>query len=419
MQSFRFRCSIPSNCTYRVVKMSNSVCEVCLLDSSNDSVMWACVGCPRKFHPACVGIAVQRGSLRNLKKDGKKAIDPLSYMLPCCGACQTLVTANFEYNALVQQQAQLSDQITKSTEVIHRFANGNNLDVIREAIDRLGSEVEGMKKQLTSPKSNGINESSDIKNHITSLCDFALTTSKENVNAAMKPLKTDLLNICNGISQLNQRSLDTTAMCTMTTNHMIGVEIFDELKTMSANINALQCAKPLPSIPDEFPSLEVEFNNNNDMRTEKSGWRDLGTKTLWKADWTEYDARQVRRLQQQKMAEAARRRRNQRTHNNFGTNHFNVNRHNHSTTSHKNYYNTNSNNYNQLPPDRELLAAAKDRFSRPPTDDRHINFQRGEILNPYPACNAPSVPALPSWMAPGSSSTAPCEACRHTCFPRN
>lgn len=58
-------------------------------------------------------------------------------------------------------------------------------------------------------------------------------------------------------------------------------------------------------------------------------------------------------------------------------------------------------NYNQrnreLLSDRELLAAAKDRFSRPPTSYRPtIQFKRGEILNPYPSNEAHQRPvAIP------------------------
>lgn len=422
-----------ATCQCRVVKMSQINCEVCLLDSSADPVMWKCVGCTRKFHAACVGVVVPRGSLRNLKKD-KKAVDPSSFILPCCNSCQILVTANFEFNLLTQQQKQLADQIDKNTQVVHQ------LNLQQEKPNNVAESMQGLEILLSSIKNelSFINKNSSlagsviaIKNHITSLIDTSIMSTKQNVNSATAELKTHLL------SQLNQNTLETTASCIMQNNSMREIDILDELKMLSASINAIKDNHPVPPTPDPLPSLEVELNDDSD-----SGWRLLGTSKVWKADWAEYDARKLRRLQQQKLAEKARKRRkHNNNNNNKNRNNNNSNRNNfpyHHTNnnyginfsdinhSNNNYNNNHSsqNRNNLLPPDRELLVAAKERFSRPPGTDRPIQFQRREILNPYPASDVlqRSHPAqLSNFMAPGSSSAASCVACsgRHSCFQRN
>lgn len=439
--------------------MSKINCEVCLMDSSADSVMWKCVGCTRKFHAACVGLVVPRGSVRNLKKD-KKA-DPSSFLLPCCDLCQTLVTATFEFNLLTQQQKQLADRINENTEVIHR------INLQQEKPNNVADSMQGMEVLLSSIKNelSFINKNSSlagsviaIKNHITSLIDTSIMSTKENVKSATSELKAHLL------SQLNQNTIDTVASCTMHNNSILELDILNELKILSASINEIKEnpalpptpdslpsleLDPEPPTPDSLPSLEVELNNINindpvpptpdslpSLEVDDSGWRLLGTRKVWKADWSEYDARKLRRLNQQKLAEKAKKKKKQAQKNpgdsknsNINANNRHMNNYNsnrtHSTVFHNKCNNHNNNLNNLLPPDRELLAAAKYRFSRPPPNNQPIQFQRGEILHPYPAsdespCNVPAHSS--NWRAPGNSSAAPCEACscsrRHSSFLR-
>ncbi|XP_065094590.1 GATA zinc finger domain-containing protein 15-like [Ochlerotatus camptorhynchus] len=232
------------------------------------------------------------------------------------------------------------------------------------------------------------------------------------------------------------------------------------------------------------PSLMGELNNKNYRNdATDSGWRVLGDRKVWKADWTEYDARKSRHLSQEKLTAKASKRRKQKrayqkmfnknnnSHNhrrNNNNNNYNRNNNdyncntNHANNNHNNKNNNNnskhninhnnnnfgnnnnnniSNNYrnnntnrnsfhssvsqnrnNLLPPDRELLAAAKDRFSRPPQANYRptMQFQRGEILNPYPSCDV-YPRTVSAHLHNGMAATASCEACvcRNSCFVRN
>lgn len=217
---------------------------------------------------------------------------------------------------------------------------------------------------------------------------------------------------------------------------MLGFDIIDELKSWSANLIASQNSVNSPPSIETYPSLEAELNivnNKKDNSMDNSGWRKLGSRNVWKSDWTEYDAKKSRRAAQQKLADKAKKRnkrnkakkaekaRDYSQYNQLKNNHTNLNNKHHNC-SHKAVK-----NHSFLPPDRVLLATAKDRFSRPPANYQPtMQFKRGEILNPYPASEAHqrsvAVPP-PNWMTPSTSSAATCEAwcnnCRQSYFQQN
>ena len=417
-----------------VVKMN---CEICSSDSSVDSVMWTCAGCPRKFHASCAGINVQRNSLRRREK----AIDVTAYILPCCSSCQNLVTASFEFNSLIEEQSRLAEQINKNTEVIHRNSmHHNNTDMIHEAVDRLEVLLADIKKELTVTRSG----SAGVRNHITALFDMAMQAQKENLSTTIKTttagIADELRCMNQEVKRLGKLTSEVAVFSSVPSTPVLELDILDELKTISSNINTMDARMQSYSLPS-LDSLQSEIaaqniQTNSSDEAVKSGWRLLGNKKVWKADWTEYDERQLRRRKQQKQVEKARRRRqqNQRDHRiHAGMNYCNIaqNRRmdygvNQSTINDGLRLLTNSRNRNNsLPPDRELLAAAKDQFSRlPPTNRPAIQFQRGEILYPY--ISQPNVAYQPatfqrSVIHQPAPSSIPCEACtcQHSSFQRN
>lgn len=428
-------------------------CEICSLDSTDDAVMWTCVGCTRTFHAACVGITVQRSSLR--KKD--KRIDPNSYIIPCCNSCQTLITLNFEIKALTEQQTKLAEIINSNTEIIHRSAQQVNPNAVHDAFEGMEILLTSIKNELSTINKNSslVGSVSTIKNHITTMFDIAMKAAKENMEATMKSmsavLSTDLRNINNDINQLNQLSIDTAASFTMNSNPMLGLDILDELKSSAENIISNQHAatesitsaissldsrlsdvhisseppsdpssnsEPLINIenlkPPSDPNTNSEAVNHNSTLT----CRMLGSKKVWRADWTEYDLREYRRTQQIKARDKAIKRKKQLKKQ---RNRYNIQNNRrvekcHEVKSNNNIYpfprNSTERNVfiNQgdiydkrnhtasLPLDRELLAAAKLQFSGPPLSTNgsygphgpYINFQRGEVLNPYPTDERPT-----------------------------
>lgn len=450
-------------------------CEICASDVFTDSVLWTCAGCPRKFHAACVGVNVQRSSLR--KKD-RKAVDSTSYILPCCESCQELFQAKLDFNHLHQQQKLLTEQLHANTEVVHRLnLQQEQQNMVTEAFEGLEILMSSIRNELSAiNKASSLPGSvSAIKNHVTTVLDLMTLKSNECLTKSLQSvtteLSTELRSISNSICEINQLQLDMAATSSMSTNPNLFVDIVDELKAWSARYMApISAEHNSPSSIESCSSLEAELNsvlqNQNDKINEKkvvhkkvvqktdtantdsSGWRKLGLKDVWKASWVEYDARQRRRLEQQKQAEKARRRRkrnvtraNEPRRTVFGNRKREHN--NREEIQHRNCV-MNHTKQNYLPPDRELLAAAKHQFSRDtlnfhhlerPTNSRHttsrlptnypvIEFRKGETLNPYSDihCHKSCVPVnSTNWGYP-STSNASCESCgctRNSSFQRN
>ena len=497
----------------------NQICEVCAKDSGAE-VFWSCVGgCNRKFHASCVGVscppevvAKSRSSLRIVKKDkqdkqDKPAVDPTAFLLPCCDSCQLLVTASFELNTLTKQQNKLTKLIDDNTEVIHRLVTQlEQPSTIPETLEGIDKSLIQINQALTSNiKANSVaGVMPTLKNHLTQLVNIAFSEFK---NELRNELTESLTSINNELSQLGQLFVETATSCSIQTNPF-EINIVDELKTLSSCIEELRsqsasvAAPPIAS-PVSLPSLATELNLDN---ANNSGWRFLGSKKVWKADWTDYDERKRRRLVQLKNADAARRRRNRRqqaynnntnnnnrngnnynnrnnnnhlnnndnynrnnniynhrsnnNHQNRNNNNYNHNNNIYNNRSNNNHQNRNNNNfnrnnniynnrninnsnnnnnsinnnnnqipnrylnlnrnlnnsyYNQLPPDRVLLAAAKDKFSRPPPNLQHISFQRGEILNPYPANNESQSSFMPTVSTSPLNLTTPATSSAVSC----
>lgn len=205
----------------------------------------------------------------------------------------------------------------------------------------------------------------------------------------------------------------------------------------------LPLAVSSPSLMNELKTADCGTQHGNEV---KQGWRTLGSNKIWRSDWTEYDIRKRRNIQQQKARDKAIKRRKahkkkQWNRNNNGSNintrqgfsghqndrcNYKSNNNNNfgrsnisnkmNYANHNDHHNIQQNSHRAAPTDRDLLAAAKVAFSGPPVvNPRWIRFQRGEILNPYPQPHR-----LSTEPAPANSSTS-CEACahNHSCFRKN
>ncbi|XP_053686393.1 probable basic-leucine zipper transcription factor Q [Sabethes cyaneus] len=222
-------------------------------------------------------------------------------------------------------------------------------------MDRIEALLGDVKKELTaytSAVTTGLVRG--IKNHLTSLVDLAMQTSNKDVVSSMQSMSSGMSELNDEIKRLSTVTIDMAANSTMHHYPTIGLEILDELKSLSANLIAMQNTAPPSMVFDSFPSLSTELNNNE--KTDSSGWRFLGTKRVWKANWEEYDARKLRRLNQQKQAINARRRRQRRarnnnTHNvsnnvdNGNSNQNHAFNHNNNNSNNNNYNNRSNNNY--------------------------------------------------------------------------
>lgn len=201
-------------------------------------------------------------------------------------------------------------------------------------------------------------------------------------------------------------------------------------------------------------TLAEEINEINELKpaeTESHGWRFIGSKKIWKPDWTNYDARQRTRRLQEKEADKARRRqrknrqqsqqqqhhhrqqhqqqqlqRQQLQHphsqsicnSDVGRNirlnspHFELSNENSSINNNNNV--SSSNNVSPSLPklsDKQLLDKARVTFAGQPSPTSNlnfINFRKGETINPYQKEKTPIIPPLNATTPqPSTTTTTP------------
>lgn len=432
---------------------ASNICTV-----SDDRHVWYCHGsCGKKFHAACVG--AQRNHEQSI----------LEYMLPICNDCQKrfLLEVNFEKFFDQQQESiRLNKLMIESN---HKIAANLNKFNINEGFESMETLLNDLKSdfeattakisnaaveiannsakvnELTARIQNGKHDDVAIKNHLTSLFDISMQATKNNimdyVDALTSDLTRELKHICSEFEKVSGLIIDMAGHCTEHNNsqaNLISVDIIDELKQLSCAVNSLEIrttSSPSTAAPS---NLGAEMSAKAANESDSSGWRMLGARNVWKASWAEYDARQLRRVEQQKQADKAKKRRKR---NAMQKNKNNINKINHRWNNSSNpnirnqnncnnyrpaVFNNNNNNRHQkvgkmLPPDKDLLAAAKVTFSNPPVGNlRGIQFRRGEVLNPYPVGNEipqTSYTSTSNWSCgPAFSQHCSSCSCERSCF---
>lgn len=360
-------------------------CAIINCTVTDDKHVWYCHGsCGKKFHASCVG--AQRNHEQSI----------LSYMLPLCYECQKrfVLEINFDKFYIQQQEnIKLSKLVLESNHKLAAKFNNLNINDGFESMEMLLNELKTV--AIDGNKLNSINEpvasknsteydNTAIKNHLTSLFDMSMQATKNNimeyVNALTIDLTTELKNICSEFEKVSSLIIDMANHCSehnaSQSNLTSTVDIIDELKVLSSAVNLLGNKTVPLQTTESPPSLEVELTIQT---SDNSGWRQLGSRRMWKSDWSEYDARKLLRLNQQKAADKAKlkkKRRKQKYSRGIENLSYRGN-------PCREFINNNR-CINPLPLDRDLLAAAKDRFSRPVPYRPTIRFRRGEVLNPYP-----------------------------------
>lgn len=361
-------------------------CKICKSSVSDNRFLWKCESCPKRFHAACIGVKREHEDLVR------------EYMLPACTDCQSRVGIELNLKELICQQSLLSDQIKAQTEANHRSTlKMQNDSVFHEAVDRLESQLDGIKNELKANK-NATVAVTALKNHVSTLFDDTLEVVKQNITDSLKSMMANLLLEVTNLGICTQEIASKFADHSQVVEQInpINSEVLDELKALSVAFSALESnlkptiQDPAPNIADELINLDMDMFTPQPNPSNDTNWRWInGRRTLWKvwrADWSEYD----KSTKTYKGARNRRSRSNKNNDINYNSVYFNYN-------GAANTSNNNNNNRNYAP-DRELLNAAKRQFAGPPTsngNNRYTNFQRGETLNPLirPTCGSSS----PNW----------------------
>ncbi|XP_055527294.1 uncharacterized protein DDB_G0287625-like [Wyeomyia smithii] len=394
----------------------SKVCEICAKDSFTD-VLWTCVGCTRKFHATCVGIPVTRTSAR-IKKVGQLTVDPTSFLLPCCEECQSLVSTTFEVKTLAEQQKLILEQQKELVDANQRIAaDVSKLSVMGALFSDMEQQIEEtvsvvnlntttkvenaestLSRDIVAANNMKSNDLVDLKNHLTTLFNISSEATRDRIDKYVTDLTDDLerelKRIAKEVHDLSSAAVNMAAHCTEHSSalshtadeafNLLKENVLSEVKSLGNAISNLEhelksaVNQNIKAPPETLLSLHAEFHAEN---ADKSGWRLIGSKRIWKPDWTDYDERKKRRMQQQKNVEAARKRRNRRkqaylnntnndTHNN--NNNGNNNRasrssdlpnrnHVYSNNNNNNYHRGQSNNFN---------TNSNRRYTNP---NRHVN----------------------------------------------
>ena len=381
--------------------------------------LWNCLGnCGRSFHAACIG--VKRGSEEDLQQ----------HVLPICKQCRTHLHMEIDIRKIMQYQLEGSHSI-----LTHIKTNDKtNQEALNELHNKLLHIQEDIQKSAEA--------SSRIHSAVitqTPALDFTLDEVKKAIVESTTDQNQKLAESFGRISEIASSHRDDIIR-TITSSEKcpsdIILAVHDEVRALTSSVNNLQEKE----IEIQHKTLAEELNENAVLESAEieSGWRFIGSKKIWKSDWTDFDARQQTRRLQEKEAEKARRRhrkyrkqmqhhqqqqqeqqkqqqhqhRQQRLHQQQQTNcnsdaghnsrpstpHFNLNDNNNNNNNKDNAIISNSSTHSSSKlSDKELLDQARVEFSghAPVTSNLNfINFRKGETINPYQKEKTPIVPPL-------------------------
>ncbi|XP_058839284.1 integrator complex subunit 1 homolog [Topomyia yanbarensis] len=358
--------------------------------------------------------------------------------------CQHNLKVGIDTRKVLYQQEKLFESITTQTDCNLQIAADikkfnsivdlfENVELqLKESVanvnintsSQVANAVSALSQAIDSNSFNKADELVTLKNHITSLFNISMGSTKKHIEEYVNDLTADLTRelkkICSEVQNLSTHTIDMAAHCNehylsesrptrevldevkIITNS-VGSDILKEVQSLAGSINTLDssirdaCLPPAgPSLMDELNAQSTKSGDSGHRSTAEAteGWRFLGSKKVWRSDWTEYDTRNQHRIQQQKMKDRAmaRRKANKKqlhrisrssyynynlNDNNNSNNNSNNNRNNNRNNNSSNNRNNNNNTQcgrptagNSLPRDKDLLAAARVQFSRPPFENQ-------------------------------------------------
>ncbi|XP_058828336.1 integrator complex subunit 1 homolog [Topomyia yanbarensis] len=358
--------------------------------------------------------------------------------------CQHNLKVGIDTRKVLYQQEKLFESITTQTDCNLQIAADikkfnsivdlfENVELqLKESVanvnintsSQVANAVSALSQAIDSNSFNKADELVTLKNHITSLFNISMGSTKKHIEEYVNDLTADLTRelkkICSEVQNLSTLTIDMAAHCNehylsesrptrevldevKIITYSVGSDILKEVQSLAGSINTLDssirdaCLPPAgPSLMDELNAQSTKSGDSGHRSTAEAteGWRFLGSKKVWRSDWTEYDTRNQHRIQQQKMKDRAmaRRKANKKqlhrisrssyynynlNDNNNSNNNSNNNRNNNRNNNSSNNRNNNNNTQcgrptagNSLPRDKDLLAAARVQFSRPPFENQ-------------------------------------------------
>lgn len=375
--------------------------------------LWTCIGiCRRSYHAACIGI--KRGFEENLQH----------HVLPVCSQCRSQLHMDIEIRKILQHQLEGSHSI-----LTHIKTNDKTN---QEALNELHTKILNLQED--------IKKSAETANKIytaivtqSPASDITLAEVKKAIVETTTHQNHKLAESFGRIQEITSSHRDDIIKTITSAEKCpsdIILAVHDEVRALTSSINDFHEKEK----EVHHKTLADELNAVTEIELQP-GWRLIGSKKIWKPDWTDYDKRQQTRRHQEKEADKARRRQRkhrqqmqeqqqqqqqqrqqqqqqrqhlqQQTNCNFDTgrnfrpsNHFNLDE---NANISNNNDNAISSNFLTLPStklsDKQLLDKARIEFSGhlpASATSNFINFRKGETINPYQAEKTSIVPPINS-----------------------
>ena len=383
--------------------------------------IWKCNGrCQRYFHAACIGV----------KREWEEML--CEYAVILCHQCRPEFVDIQRLFHGIHKQLELLNFIKNKMATIQTFEDA--LQDSQKSLDAILSQLDSNNKTSTKIK-NLLAEMSQAPSSDVSMEQVKKTI--EDTTTYQNQRLAESFGRIQEITSSHRDDIIKTITSAEKCPSDIILAVHDEVRSLISSIKTQK--------EDEVheKTLAEELNEINALKSaEDGGWRFIGTKKVWKPDWSDFDARQRTRRKQEKEADKARRRqrknrqkfqqqqqhyhqqhqqheqqqRQQQQHHQqrqnpqqqsncnsdvgrnirLNTPHFELNNENSNINNNKN---TATPPLHKFRSDKQLMDKAMVEFAgrpHPPavSNSNFINFEKGETINPYQKEKTSIIPPL-------------------------
>ena len=287
-------------------------CDVLQCAISDDQHVWQCIGsCGRKYHAVCAG--VQRNHEEHIR----------TFMAPLCADCQQKFTTELGLKKLVEHQLKMVNSMDALMAVNHKICSGLKNLSLRETFESLETQLGELQDGLVNLQKKVDSSSTATAEKVSAILNDAhpadaFNTSVQQANSVLSGSLETLIarkldEVQHGLDdQVKELQFDLSELRVSLAKEKAPYdELLEEIKSLAANIPTKEST---PASNNNEVSLAEELSQNPKVNKsiDNSGWRFLGSKRVWKSDWTDYDSRETRRKEQSKQMQKANKRRKQR-----------------------------------------------------------------------------------------------------------
>lgn len=242
-------------------------------------------------------------------------------MVPLCRDCQGVVSTEVTTRAVLLQQQKLTCDIEALIDANFKACNAfkqmdNKVEIVQGEYEGIATLLGEMQQQLNRLDKKIDDATLNVCKKVSSFLDDVAPADNASTLVKIDALTSVTQQIGESQSMIGERLKDINTELIFLSERDPGPavnEILEEVKAISANLpsGTEQTKAHHETLADELASSSASGSPN---LKDNSGWRTLGNKRLWKADWTDYDIRTARRKEQFKLRRKAKQRKRRHQH---------------------------------------------------------------------------------------------------------